>query len=341
MAGAATVNIENHDELLVYLKQSGRIEAAEQPHFTTLQGGISNRTVLVERQAGQSWVIKQALAKLRVDVDWFSDPSRIEREAAAMKYLAQLAPPGSIIPLIFLDQEHHLLAMQAVAQRHENFKSRLLTGQIERNEIEQFARLLGAIHRNAWNRRDELAEIFDNRAYFESLRLEPYYAYAAQQLPLAASPLRDLIDQTRNRRITLVHGDYSPKNILIHDGKLILLDHEVIHWGDPAFDVGFSFAHLLSKAHHRPAHRETLTAASHLYWQTYSNEIQSTPWANDLEPFTVRHSLACLVARVAGRSKLEYLSEAERIVQQRVACELLIHPPATVPDMIDRFIGAV
>jgi len=175
------VNIENHDELLVYLKQSGRIEAAEQPHFTTLQGGISNRTVLVERQAGQSWVIKQALAKLRVDVDWFSDPSRIEREAAAMKYLAQLAPPGSIIPLIFLDQEHHLLAMQAVAQRHENFKSRLLTGQIERNEIEQFARLLGAIHRNAWNRRDELAEIFDNRAYFESLRLEPYYAYAAPE----------------------------------------------------------------------------------------------------------------------------------------------------------------
>ena len=68
----------------------------------------------------------------------------------------------------------------------------------------------------------------------------------------AAGFLKDLAHKTLRHKKSLVHGDFSPKNILIYEGKLILLDHEVFHFGDPAFDVGFALTHFLSKAHHLP-----------------------------------------------------------------------------------------
>src|SRR5687768_18614144 len=119
------LDIENADALVAYLRREGRIEPDETPRVRVLAGGVSNRTVLVERASGEAWVLKQALAKLRVKVDWFSDPARIGREALALKYLPELAPPGAITPLVFEDPSHHLLAMRAVPQPHENWKTML------------------------------------------------------------------------------------------------------------------------------------------------------------------------------------------------------------------------
>src|SRR6185369_10208057 len=118
--------------------------------MTTLALGVSNRTVLVERPNGEAWVVKQALKKLRVAVEWYSSPERIHREALGMRWLAQLAPPGSTTELIFEDQASHILAMTAVPQPHENWKIRLLAGRLETGQAEQFGRLLGTIHRAAY-----------------------------------------------------------------------------------------------------------------------------------------------------------------------------------------------
>ena len=38
---------------------------------------------------------------------------------------------------------------------------------------------------------------------------------------------------------TLVHGDFSPKNILISNKKIIYLDAECCNYGDPVFDLVF------------------------------------------------------------------------------------------------------
>src|SRR5678816_1286355 len=105
---AESLDIEHSAALVSYLRAAGRIANAETPRITVLAGGVSNRTVLVERSSGESWVLKQALAKLRVAVDWFSDPARIEREGLGLRYLAELAPPGTITPLVFEDAAHHL-----------------------------------------------------------------------------------------------------------------------------------------------------------------------------------------------------------------------------------------
>ncbi len=335
------LDIEQPDDLLRYLRATGRVGHDEVPAIRVLAGGVSNRAVLVERPSGEAWVLKQALAKLRVAVDWFSPPERIHREALGLRWLARLAPPGATTPLLFEDHEHHLLAMAAVPRPHENWKTALLAGRLEDDHVAQFARLLGTIHRRAAEERMAVAPVFVDRSYFESLRLEPYFGYAATQVPEAVPFLMDLIDDVRAHRLTLVHGDYSPKNVLVHDGRLVLLDHEVIHWGDPAFDLGFALTHLLSKAHHLPPRRADFARAADQFWLVYRQTLGDLPWADRLEPRAVRATLGCLLARVDGRSPLEYLDPGERTAQRRALLALMADPPPVVPDLVAGFVGRV
>ena len=145
----ADLDIERPGELLAYLREQGRIAPDEVPQFHVLGGGVSNRAVLTERPNGEAWVVKQALAKLRVPTDWFSSPKRIEREALGLRWLVKLAPPGTTVPLIFEDDENYILAMAAVPQPHDNWKTLLLAGQLDTDHVAQFGALLGTIHRNA------------------------------------------------------------------------------------------------------------------------------------------------------------------------------------------------
>ena len=335
------LDIEQPDELMTYLRRRNLIGGEERPRVRVLTGGVSNRTVLVERPGGDAWVIKQALAKLRVQVDWFSSPERIHREALGLRWLAVLAPPESTPDFVYEDDEEHVLIMRAVPEPNANWKTLLLEGQIKDGHVDQFGRLLGALHRHAWEQRAEVEPVFADTSFFESLRLEPYYGFTANQVPAAAPFLYNLIADTRARHFTLVHGDYSPKNVLVRDGRLILLDYEVIHFGDPAFDLGFSLTHLLSKAHHLPEHRQSFAAAAHRYWQTYTSSVGATPWGHNLEAHVVRQTLGCLLARVAGRSPLEYLDASERSNQRAAVLALMASPPAGVPSLIARFLAEV
>jgi tRNA A-37 threonylcarbamoyl transferase component Bud32 len=336
---AATVDIEDAGALLAYLRGRDLVRAGETAQVRVLAGGVSNRTVWVGRAGGEAWVLKQALAKLRVAVDWFSSPERIRREALGMRYLRELAPEGTIVRLLFEDPEQDLLAMEAVPEPHDNWKSLLLAGRIDAAHVTAFGTLLGTVHRRASERAGELATAFADRSFFESLRLEPYYLYAAERAAGAAPFLRALVDDTRRVRDTLVHGDFSPKNVLVHGARLVLLDHEVIHFGDGAFDVGFALAHLLSKAHHLPRHRAAFASASVAFWEAYARA--AGPAAADRQARAARHGLGCLLARVDGRSPLEYLDDAERARQRAAVLALVDRPPATVAALAAQFLERV
>ena len=324
------IDIEDHGELLAYLRGTGRVTGS--PAVRTLRGGVSNRVVRVG-----DWVIKQALEKLRVADDWYSEPERVEREALALRWLPRLTAPGSTPPLVFDDPAQRLLAMEAVPEPHRNWKEMLLDGVIKTDHVLQFGALLGTLHRAARGRQ-ELADVFDDRTYFESLRLDPYYAVAASRVPAAAEFLHALIDDTRRERLTLVHGDYSPKNVLVHAGRLILVDHEVAHYGDPGFDIGFALTHLLSKGHHLATRRDGFATAAADFWSAYEQhgEVDGA-----LSERAARHTIGCLLARVAGRSPLEYLDERERADQARAVLALMADPPSSPPEVIPAFLGAL
>lgn len=338
------LDIEAPGALERYLIEHGRVPAGDAGRLSisVLRGGVSNRTVRVRLPGGEEWVVKQALAKLRVSVDWYADPARIHREALGMEALRALAPPGAVVRLLFEDEESHLLAMEAVREPFENWKEALLAGRIADEAIDQFARLLAAIHAGGARSRLLLSRDFADKSLFAALRVEPYYIYTAGRLPEAADFLRALAAEVMEASQTLVHGDYSPKNILIHDGRLVLLDHEVIHLGDPAFDLGFSLTHFLSKAHHLRYRRSAFARGARRYWAEYARAVAAEPFAGEeLERRAVRHTLGCLLARAAGRSRLEYLSEGERSRQAKAAIRLVAQPPARVDELVGRFVESI
>jgi 5-methylthioribose kinase len=300
---------------------------------------VSNRVVRVLRPTGEAWVVKQALLKLRVAVDWYSSPNRIHREALGLRWLKTLGV--SVPELRFEDATQYLLAMDAVPEPLENWKDVLLAGHIDQAYIRSFSEMLVAIHANSFNRRVELQPIFQDTSYFESLRIEPYYGYTAHQVGSASAFIKRVVEATRANSVCLVHGDFSPKNVLIHGGALILLDHEVAHWGDPAFDLGFSMTHLLSKANHVEAKRMEFEQAAATFWDTYWTGVADEPWVDGLEQRAVGSTLACLLARVAGRSPLEYLTAAERSRQTAAVLNLMASPPTSVPELITQFIGSL
>ncbi len=329
--------LDKPEELISYLRHQRHIDEAETPAVRELSGGISNRTWLVQRGNGVTWVIKQALPKLQVPSEWLSSPLRIHSEAAALRLVPALLQKGALPDFVFEDRENHVVGMAAVPQPHENWKTLLLRGHIEDEHIRQFAGMLGQLHQQSAERKSELLPVFADRSFFESLRLEPYYRYTAAQVPAAAAFFEGVIADTLRRQDCLVHGDYSPKNILIFDGRMVLLDYEVIHFGEPAFDLGFSLTHLLSKAHFLKSHRLAFLRAAHAYWRTYLQSAGKVSRADDFELRAANHTLACLLARVGGRSVLEYFSAAHRRVQQEVVLGLMAKPPRSVSNLIDAF----
>jgi 5-methylthioribose kinase len=333
----SVIDIEQPEELLAFLRARGILAPDEHPVLRALKGGVSNRAILVKCAGHEAFVVKQALSRLRVAVEWCADPRRIHREARALEHLGRLCPPGTIPALLFEDRQQHLLAMQAVREPHQNWKDMLLDGRLHPDHIKQFASLLGAIHSKSWADTDLARSDFADRSFFESLRLEPYYRYSAEQVPEAKRFMDQLIAETLAARLAFVHGDYSPKNILVYEDRLVLLDHEVAHYGDAAFDVGFSLTHLLSKALHVTHRRREFLHAAQVYVRTYLECLRGLDGLGDLEARAVRHTLACLLARVAGRSPLEYLTPAERQAQLRIALDWMPRPPLQLSTLVDAF----
>ena len=333
------MNIENPDQLVRYLRRRDLLTSEERPEISILAGGVSNRTVLVRRASGEDLVLKQALNKLRVATEWYSDPKRIHREAEGMRVLQELLPAGAVPAFVFEDFEEHIVAMAAVPSPHTVWKESLLQARIDKNLVAQFGRILALIHTSFNVEAYPESGMLRSIDFFQSLRLDPYYGFAAKQEPVAERFLHRLIDETRKIKLSLVHGDYSPKNILVYRGRIVLLDHEVIHVGDPAFDVGFAMTHLLSKANHLSDHRSTFARAARNFWTTYRGESSSGDAG--LEDRSVRHTLGCLLARIVGRSPLEYLSRSAADRQKMAAINLIEEMPESMPMLIKRFIEEI
>jgi 5-methylthioribose kinase len=324
------MNIEDPGQLLKYFIRNNWISPGEKVETRILKGGVSNRTVLIKRQPGPDWVAKQAIPKLRVKEDWYCPPERIKSESKGLQWLAKILPENTIPLLIYEDPEEYLLIMQAVPTPHFNLKEKLLKGEIVLDEISQMGKILGTIHREGYEN-TVISQIFKDSSFFEILRLEPYYRFSANRVDRAKVFLSDLRNQTLKYRYSVVHGDFSPKNILINEGNLRLIDHEVIHFGDATFDLGFALTHFLSKALHLPPFRDDLFDGLRFFIKSYLSEFP--PWNSKIEKRAIDHTMGCLLARVHGKSPLEYLSATEQMIQTEIVLELI----ESTPDQLSTF----
>jgi 5-methylthioribose kinase len=309
MLGAETVG--------AYLERRGTISPGTTIEVVELGGGVSN-VVLSVRTGDRGLVIKQSLARLRVADEWLAKRERIITEGEALR-LANRLTPGAVPEVIDLDARALTLTMASAPQAWRNWKDCLLLGQAEPIVAGGLGRVLATWHRETADDTTIAAGFADIEA-FEQLRVDPYYRTVMRRRPALAEAIGGYADRMLANRRCLVHGDYSPKNVLVGDEHCWVLDFEVAHFGDPAFDLAFMLNHLMLKAIHRPQTAAEYEACACAFWDTYRVAVPA-----DLvdEAYVLGHVGCLMLARVDGKSPAEYLTESERTIARTVGERLL------------------
>ncbi|MFF3849488.1 phosphotransferase family protein [Streptomyces sp. NPDC002328] len=309
--------------------------------WTPLAGGVSSDLWRVDLPARRrSLCVKRALARLRVAADWQAPVSRNAYEWAWMRF-ASRHRPDSVPELLAHDPEAGLFAMAYLPpDRHPMWKAQLLNGEVATETAEAVGELLGALH--AASASDPaLAAEFATDDNFHALRIEPYLLATAAAHPALGDVLQDLAARTAATRLTLVHGDVSPKNILVGPKGPVFLDAECAWYGDPAFDLAFCVNHLLLKSLAVPDRRTDLAHSAHALAEHYVRQVDWEPRAT-LEARAASLLPALLLARVDGKSPVEYLTaDHQRQFVRTTASSLLRKPADTVAETVDAWTAAL
>ena len=295
-----------------------------------LTGGVSSDIWRIDLPQG-SVCAKRALPKLRVAADWVAPIERNRYEALWMQ-VAEAAVPGSAPRVLGQHPALGVLVMSYLPPTHHRlWKQQLREGQADVATARAVGRTLVRIHAHS-AAHAELATKFDTDRIFFDIRLEPYLIATAAKHPDLASALQALVARAQAHKHALVHGDVSPKNILVGTGGPVLLDAECAWWGDPAFDVAFCLNHLLLKCLWNPP-------ASAGFFGCFSALADAYLEGVDWEPrAAVEQRAAALLpglflARVDGKSPVEYVTaQAQRDAVRRTARALLKRP---VPQLAD------
>lgn len=295
--------------VLSYLTQRGLITG--NATVEVLTGGVSCVVLAVANEA-VDLVVKQALPELKTKAKWVADQRRAVVEAEAMSIYHSITP-NSVPKLIDIDPENFTLTMARLPHSCTNWKQDLLEGRIYPEMGEKLGRVLAQWH-NAAAQSHEIKEKFREDSLFEQLRVTPFYRSVQEKNPNLQVVISGLINEITTVKTTLVHGDFSPKNILATtDHSPIVLDFEVAHTGNPVFDLAFLCAHLLCKIirAESPAERSALSATAHKFLDSYRQTTRLT-----ISSSLPHHISLIALARVEGVSPVNYLDKPaqERLV---------------------------
>lgn len=267
----------------------------------TLDGGVSSTTTVVHLPGRDPVVVKQALARLAVEEEWFADPSRAVAEGHALTLLHALTPAYVPRPIAIIE-DPPTTVLPLAPQPSTDWRASLL--QQPRAADVDIAATLRSVA-DSWHDApiDDLAGTeLDDLSRVRSLRVDPFYRGLAATWPHFTGPINECAEQLLNERTSIVHGDFTPKNVLVHSEGLWVIDTEVCHIGNPLLDTASMTTHLLLKSvHHQETHAQTMLEIRRAF---IPDSLHST-------------SLACHVGvilgvRAVGRSPVRYLSDEER-----------------------------
>jgi 5-methylthioribose kinase len=286
-----------------------------------LGGGVSN-VVLAVASGDRRLVLKQALPRLRVESEWLAKRERALAEGRALAIADRVLPPGSVPAVLDVDPDRCALTIERAPDGWLTWKERLFSGDVDLAVAASLGELLAT-----WHRGTSDVE-FDEWDSFEQLRIDPYYRETARRHPELATTILGYADAMHERRACLIHGDFSPKNILVGDPGLWVIDLEVAHRGDPAFDVAFLLNHLLLKAIALPAARDALLGGAARFDASYRASLP--PFAAPSPEYVLGHVACLMLARVDGKSPAEYLDATAQAQARALAISLLAAPPVSL-----------
>lgn len=342
------------DSAVTYLVERGLIPSAapQTAAAELLGGGVSNVVVLVNG-GDAPLVLKQSLPKLRVEEDWFADRERIYRERAGIAYVNGLSETASWTTprVVYEDEENFLFVMTAAPSDGVNWKEALLGGHVDIAVATQAGKMLAAIHRSSMvvggDVPVELRQFADLDCFVQ-LRIDPYHRATAAAHPDLAEVIereaQRMLPSVHERR-ALVHGDFSPKNIIVsgvgNDARVLLLDFEVVHLGNPVFDLAFMLNHFTLKAIYNPALAQRYCEAGGSFWFAYLDAVGTSMGDRDsLELGTVRQLGALLLARIDGKSPAEYITaDDQKEYARRLARDILTGAVVSLSEIHHRLAG--
>ncbi len=325
MAVSAAQDSQEFEPILAFLRASGLCGAGEIPSAEPLTGGVSSDIWKVELRSG-SVCVKRALARLRVKQVWEAPVGRNRFERLWMETAAAIVP--GIAPRVLAAEESGIFAMEYLDPvSHPLWKVELAAGRASPAFAARMGESLVRIHSGTAGR-GEIAERFATDASFHAIRLEPYLLATARAHPGLAPRLEELAAITAATRLALVHGDVSPKNILCGPEGPVLLDAECAWYGDPAFDLAFCLNHLLLKGLWVPAARERFLECFNAFSDNYLSGVTWEP-RDTIEARAAALLPGLLLARVDGKSPVEYLTEERDKDKVRIAGKLLLRNPVT------------
>lgn len=313
------------DNVISYLRGRGLIRSADAATIRVLTGGISN-SVLVVETATARLVVKRALPFLRVSEYWAASPRRAQTEARALRLAGHLTP-GAVPRVIDDDPMTHTLVIEMASPGWEVWKTQLMSGEINANIARELGETLGTWHHATAYVKD-VATQFNEWEVFDQLRVDPFYRTVQRRKPTLARAVGSFADAMEGRKAVLVHGDFSPKNVLIMRDRLWVVDFEVAHYGDAAFDPAYCLNHLLLKSIHNPSLGANYELCGRSFWEAYCMT------ARDVAPqseYLWGHVGCQMLARVIGKSPAEYLSRSQREAALRAGAALVTDPPSDLP----------
>ena len=294
-----------------------------------LAGGVSCDVWLVDTEIGQI-VVKRPLEKLRVAASWHAPVERGESEVRWLKRARTIDP--AMAPEVCAELPGHGFAMRFIPDAPV-WKDELVSGRVD----PQFAGLVGSriaqVHAATAQNADDRAA-FANQAMFHALRIDPFLLHVSRNDAELADELRDQANALETHKTALVHGDVSPKNILVTNDGPVFIDAECAVYGDPAFDLAFCITHLLLKTVWLDDPR--MQEAARRMVAAYSDKIDWEP----VEPFdlrTGRYTAGLLLARIEGKSPAPYLTAPENIRIVREQARTLLKTPAAISQLVDHW----
>jgi 5-methylthioribose kinase len=295
-----------------------------------LAGGVSSTILKVQGESG-TYCLKQSLPLLKVAKVWRAPVDRIYSEIAWLQ-LADSIAPGCVPKVLGTDRLTNSFVMSFLSpEGHPNWKSELVAGRVNSAFAASVGATLARIH-GATANDQELKRTFCNDDNFRALRLDPYLLETARQHPDLAAILHALVARTETQKLALVHGDISPKNILVGPVGPIILDAECAWYGEPAFDMAFCLNHLLLKSVALRSSSAALLAAFDAFAEAYLSGVNWEP-RQDIERRVALLLPALTLARISGKSPVEYLDQPTREDVVRIVTPLILKSPMRLGEL--------
>jgi tRNA A-37 threonylcarbamoyl transferase component Bud32 len=315
-----------------FLLRHGLMQPGEEAVLTPLTGGVSSDLWRVSLR-GRTLCVKGALARLKVAHEWLAPISRNRVEYEWLQFAGTVAPT-QVPQVLAYDEQDGLFAMEFLPpEDYPVWKDQLLAGNVDPAAAHDVGDLVGRLH-SASASDSSAAGKFDTDDNFDALRSEPYFRVTAHVNPDLADRIEGLAAVTAGTHLAVVHGDVSPKNILLGPHGPVLLDAECGWFGDPAFDVAFCLNHLLLKAVILPGHTAELHHSARLLLDGYTQHIHWEPAADLMGRVAGLLPLLAL-ARVDGASPVEYLTPVQRGQVREHARALLSRPDPDINSIVD------